>query len=82
MNGDKQPRSLYDQTTSAAVKNFHRLNDGWQHCPDDIIFNIFFELYQQLKKMDFFELLAPECEIFFRLLKVQGVPEKMVHSDF
>ena len=70
MAGEKSPRSLYTQATWAVVKNFKRLNAGWQCCPNEIVFDIFFELHQRQR----FDLLARElkqCQIFSRLLKAR-----------
>ena len=69
----KNPRSLYSQATGAVVKNFRRLNGGWKCCPDEIVFDIFFEIQRQWR----YDLLAPEmkqCQIFSRLLKARLFP--------
>ena len=68
MKGVKSPSSLYVQATGAVVKNFQRLNSGWQCCPDEIVFDIFFELHQR-QRFDLLALEIKQCQIFSRLLK-------------
>ena len=70
MKGEKSPRSLYSQTTGEVAKNFPRLKAGWQCCPDEIVFDIFFELHQQ-QRFDLLALEIKQCQIFSRLLKAR-----------
>ena len=70
MTGVKKPRSLYSRATGAVAKNFRKLNTDWKCCPDNIVFDIFFELHQQ-RRFDLLALEMKQSQIFSRLLKAR-----------
>ena len=63
-----EPDSLYQLSSTALIKNFLKLKQGLYLCPENIIFDVIFKVFQLSK----FELLSSELShfpIFSKLLK-------------
>jgi len=63
-----EPDSLYQLSSTALIKNFLKLKQGLYLCPENIIFDVIFKVFQLNK----FELLSSELShfpIFSKLLK-------------
>lgn len=63
------PRTLYGQSTAAIIENFPRLRQGLDLCPENVLFDVIYEIYKRKR----FSLLPTEiCHYptFSKLLKM------------
>ena len=64
-----QPHTLYKLSTSAIIQNFLKLRDGLDLCPEHIIFDVIFEVFQQ-NKIDLLSSELSHFPTFSKLLKI------------
>jgi len=64
-----QPNTLYKLSTSAIIQNFLKLRDGLDLCPENIIFDVIFEVFQR-NKIDLLSSELSHFPTFSKLLKI------------
>jgi len=69
---DKKPRSLYNLATGAVIQKFQHFRPGLELCPENIIFDVFYEIF----KRNEFDLLGEEFKNFQTFSKLLRVGDK------
>ena len=77
-----EPNTLYQLSTSAIIKNFLKLRHGLDLCPENIIFDVIFEVFQR-SKIDLLSSELSHFPTFSKLLKIgdkRACLHKMLHA--
>lgn len=64
-----EPNTLYQLSTSAIIQNFLKLRHGLDLCPENIIFDVIFEVFQR-SKIDLLSSELSHFPTFSKLLKI------------